>query len=128
MGNSNPLAAMVAAKALLGSSPRPRRRFARRRGHRRAESHVFLAEHYVASVDASRLDDLAQDVAAAGARRRGTDVFLLGIVGLPSDESLMSLFAAPGPEAVATTLERAGVPADRVVPVLWRRGRDSKMG
>jgi hypothetical protein len=55
-------------------------------------------------------------------------VFLLGILGLPSEESLMSLFAAPDPEAVATTLERVGVSADRVVPVLWRRGRRSKIG
>jgi hypothetical protein len=125
VANSNPLSSMVVAKALLGASPRHRRRFVRSRWQRRAHSHVFLAEHYVASVDAARLDALAHDVATAGSRRKGTDVFLLGILGLPSEESL---FAAPGPEAVATTLERAGVPADRVVPVLWRRGRRSKMG
>ena len=128
MANSNPLAAMVAAKVLMGSSPRPRRRFVRRRGHRRAEAHVFLAEHYVASVDSARLDSLARDVAEAGPRVRTKEVSLLGILGLPSEESLMSLFSAPGVEAVVTTLERAGVPADRVVPVLWRRGRRSRMG
>jgi len=126
--NSNPLSSMVVAKALLGDPARPRRSLIPRRGRRRAESHVFLAEHYVASVDGSRLDDLARDVAAAGVRRKGKDVLLLGILGLPSEESLMSLFSAPAADAVAGTLERAGVPADRIVPVLWREGRHARVG
>lgn len=126
MPNSNPLSSMVVAKALLGDPTTPRRSFIPRRNRRRAETPVFLAEHYVSPVDRSRLDALARDVAAAGVRRKGKDVFLLGILGLPSDESLMSLFSAPAAEAVAGTLERAGVPADRIVPVLWREGRQTR--
>jgi len=128
VANSNPLSSMIVAKALLGAPSRPRRSLIPRRSRRRAEAHVFLAEHYVSSVDRSRLDALAHDVAAAGVRRKGKDVFLLGILGLPSEESLMSLFSAPAAEAVAGTLERAGVPADRIVPVLWREGRHSRVG
>jgi hypothetical protein len=110
VANANPLSSMVLARVLLTTPSRPQRRFRLRRRPRRAEALVFLAEHYVASIDSGRLDALARDVAAAsgGLRGKGTDVELLGILGLPSDESLMSLFAAPGLEAVKGTLARAG--------------------
>lgn len=130
MANSNPLSSIVVAQALLGTPSKPERRLGRRRRDRRAESQVFLAEHYVESVDPGRLEKLAHEVAAAVDQRgeRSSGVSLVGIVGLPSDDSVMSVFSAPALEAVAVTLERAGVPADRIIPVLWRSGRRPTMG
>ena len=122
MANSNPLSSMFLSRALLDASPGGQPRARRSRRIRRAEPKVFLAEHYVPAVDSTRLEGLARHLAAAADGDQGGEVSLLGILGLPSDESLMSLFAAPGPEAVAGTLDRAGVPADRIVPVLWRAG------
>jgi hypothetical protein len=49
-------------------------------------------------------------------------VRFLGSAGVPGDESLLSLFAAPSLEVVAGTVERARVKADRIVPVFWRAG------
>ncbi|HEY1365994.1 MAG TPA: hypothetical protein VGF23_02730 [Gaiellaceae bacterium] len=77
---------------------------------------VFLAEHYLAAVDAERVEALLERL--IGACR--VDVHLLGAAGLPGDECVLSLFAGPSAEAVEETFERAGVPVDRIVPVLWR--------
>jgi hypothetical protein len=77
---------------------------------------VFLAEHYLAAMDAARVEALGRRLSAAC----GLDVRLLGSAGVPGDDCVLSLFAAPDAEAVAVAFERAGVALDRVVPVLWR--------
>jgi hypothetical protein len=77
---------------------------------------VFLAEHYLASVDEQRVEALGRRLAAAC----GVGVRLLGAAGLPGDECVLSLFAAPSADAVAAAFERAEVGVDRIVPVLWR--------
>jgi hypothetical protein len=77
---------------------------------------VFLAEHYLAAMDADRVEEVGRRL-AAGCR---ADMRLLGSAGLPGDDCVLSLFAAPSAEAVAAAFERADVAADRIVPVLWR--------
>lgn len=44
---------------------------------------------------------------------------LLASAGLPGDDSLLTIFRASSPDVVAATVERAGLPADRIVPVVW---------
>jgi hypothetical protein len=85
---------------------------------------VYLAEHYLADVSPERVEDLTRRLEAAAAyqRRARTYVRFLGSAGVPGDESFLSLFAAPSLEAVARTIERARVKADRIVPVFWRAG------
>ena len=82
-------------------------------------SRVFLAEHYAAPVDERRVDAVSRRLEAAAGELQ---VGFLGAAGLPGDESFLSLFAAPGIGEVARTLERAGLVADRIVPVLWWAG------
>ena len=76
---------------------------------------VFLAEHYLAAVDEERVEALGRQLATACE----SSVRLLGSAGLPGDDCVLSLFAAPSPEAVAETFELAGIGVDRIVPVLW---------
>jgi len=77
---------------------------------------VFLAEHYLAAMDADRVEELGRRLATACR----ADVRVLGSAGLPGDDCVLSLFAAPSAEAVAAAFERAEVAVDRIVPVLWR--------
>ena len=82
-------------------------------------SRVFLVEHYATAVDERRVDAVSSRLEAAA---HELAVGFLGSAGLPGDESFLSLFAAQGIGEVARTLERAGLVADRIVPVLWRAG------
>jgi hypothetical protein len=77
---------------------------------------TFLAEHYLAAMDTHRVEELGRRLASACR----VDVRLLGSAGLPGDDCVLSLFAAPNATAVALVFERADVAVDRIVPVLWR--------
>jgi hypothetical protein len=94
------------------------------RSRRTTAQCVYLAESYLPDVSAERVDALRRRLedAAAFARREGGDVRLVGLAALPGDEALLSLLAAPCPEAAARAVERADVAADRIVRALWRAG------
>ena len=77
--------------------------------------HAFLAEQYLPNVSGDRVDELARRLL-----RQGTpDVRLLGLVGLPGDETLLALFAATSPAAVADAVARVDAAPDRIVPAFW---------
>ena len=53
---------------------------------------------------------------AAG--RAGNETFR-GALYLPSDELVLALFDAPSPICVKQASERAGMPCERVIEVVW---------
>ena len=65
-------------------------------------------------------------LAAAQARRRGSDARFEGALYRPADELVLCLFEAASPAAVKTASERAGMPCERVIETVWvspgRRG------
>jgi hypothetical protein len=82
---------------------------------------VYLVEHYLPDLDDRRVDVLTGRLRAAAELERGAGgVRLLGSAGLPGDDSFLSIFEASSVEAVARTIERAEIAADRIVPALWR--------
>jgi hypothetical protein len=98
----------VAARAEAGSNVSP----------------VFLAEHYLPDVNRESMDALTErlEAAAAELRREGADVTLVGFAGLPDDEAVLVVLAAPSADVAARALEAAEVVADRIVPAVWRAG------
>jgi hypothetical protein len=85
-------------------------------------SHVFLAEHYLPGLDEDRVELLSERLRWAAALRLEDRVRFLGSAGVPGDDSLLSIVAAPSLEAVAWTVGQAEIVADRIVPVVWRAG------
>jgi hypothetical protein len=84
-------------------------------------------ENYSPDLTSQRLEALTHRLVAAAdeLRREGSDVRLLGSAGLPGDEALLSVLAAPSADIVVRVLEAAGISADRIVPVLWQAGHAS---
>ena len=123
----NPLAAMALARALVPNrftNPAlPEQDDERFTGELRR---VYLVEHYLSDVSPARVESLTRrlEIAARDLRGAHGDVRFLGSAGVPGDESFLSLFVAPSLEAVAHTIERARVTADRIVPVFWRAGSE----
>jgi hypothetical protein len=79
---------------------------------------TFLAEQYLAGLSERRLDELARTLL----RQRAPGAGLLGLVGLPEDETLLALVAATSPEAVAEAVALVQPRVDRIVPALWHPG------
>ncbi len=124
----NPFAALTVSRALLGQGHDATTREERPwPGARRAPavSPVFLVEHYLPDVTASEVNALTGRLAAAaGASPRGTaPVRLLGSVGVPQDETLIVVMAAPSAEAAATTMGQTEIEAARILPAFWAPGR-----
>lgn len=119
MGTSHPLGVLALAKALLGpggvrSLPEPRSEALH------APCSAYLAEAYLRGLDEQRVELLTSRMRAAAAL--GGTVRLLASAGLPGDDSLLSIFWASSPEAVAAAVRQAELSADRIVPVVWRIG------
>jgi hypothetical protein len=115
---THPLAALSLGRALIHEDSRRFRAWSRHpRTKTVAESRVYLVEHYDAHVNEGTAAVLAGRLARA-TRGRSRGVRLIGSACVPS-ESFLSLFASSSREAVASVVERAGVVADRIVPVLW---------
>ena len=123
MGTGHPLAALVAAKALVGGEEKRARGASRRSARkRRAATRVFLAEHYSPDLDEQRVDALTRRLRAAANEGVVARVRFLGSAGVPGDDSFLSIFSAPSLEAVARLVDHAEVAADRIVPALWQAG------
>ena len=80
---------------------------------------AYLVECYVPRLDERRVELFGRRLRGAAARRRPGTVRLLASAGLPGDDSLLTIFRASSRDAVAATVEQAGLPADRIVPVVW---------
>ncbi len=118
MAMTHPLVALALSRtlarkdgALHAASTRPSRGTG-------VETHVYLVEHYGPDVSEGTAAALADRLARA-ARARRAGVRLIGSACVPADESFLSLYAAASADAVAAAVARAGVVADRIVPVLW---------
>jgi hypothetical protein len=115
---THPLAALSLGRALIREDNRRFRAWSR---HSRSgtvdESRVYLVEHLGGHVNEGTAALLAGRLARA-TRGRSGGVRLIGSACVPS-ESFLSLFASSSREAVVAVVERAGVVADRIVPVLW---------
>lgn len=118
MGTTHPLAAVALARALVGSQS-ARSRAERPDGARPAPYGAYLAEHYLPGLDERRVELLGRRLRGAAARRGGDAVRLLASAGVPGDDALLTIFWASSPDVVAATVRQAGLPADRIVPVVW---------
>ena len=58
-------------------------------------------------------------LAAAQARRRGSDARFEGALYLPADELVLCLFEAMSPSSVKSESESAGMPCERVIETVW---------
>lgn len=118
MGTTHPLAAVALARALVG--PRLARSDTERAdGALPAPYGAYLAEHYLPDLDERRVELLGRRLRGAAARRGGGAVRLLASAAVPGDDSLLTIFWASSPDVVAATVRQAGLPADRIVPVVW---------
>lgn len=118
MGTTHPLAAVALAKTLVG--PRgARSRADRPTGDRPVPCRAYLAEHYLPGLDERRVEQLGRRLRGAAAHRGGDAVRLLASAGVPGDDALLTIFRASSPDVVAATVRQAGLPADRIVPVVW---------
>ena len=118
MGTTHSLAAVALARALV--RPRSARSRAERPdGARPVPYRAYLAEHYLPGLDERRVELLGRRLRGAAARRGGDAVHLLASAGVPGDDALLTIFWASSPDVVAATVRRAGLPADRIVPVVW---------
>lgn len=116
---THPLAALSLGRALIREDNRRFRVWSRQsRAPTADDSRVYLVEHYGAGMDEGTAAVLAGRLARA-ARSRSGGVRLIGSACVPADESFLSLFASSSRDAVAAAVARAGVVADRIVPVLW---------
>ena len=79
---------------------------------------AFLVEHYGASASEASAAALGGRLVRAVSRPED-GVQLIGSACVPADESFLSLFGGTSMDAVAAAVVRAGVVADRIVPVLW---------
>jgi len=118
MGTTYPLAAIALARALVGPrGTRPDREAPN--GPLLGAEGAYLVECYVPDLDERRVELFGRRLRGAAARRHAGTVRLLASAGLPGDDSLLTIFRASSPDVVAATVERAGLPADRIVPVVW---------
>jgi hypothetical protein len=126
MGTTHPLAALALARALVGPrGTRPDREAPN--GPLLGAEGAYLVECYVPDLDERRVELFGRRLRGAAARRHAGTVRLLASAGLPGDDSLLTIFRASSPDVVAATVERAGLPADRIVPVVWHPdGRRSR--
>ena len=115
MGTTHPLAALALARALVGT----RRDREAPNGPLPPPEGAYLVECYVPRLDERRVELFGRRLRGAAARRRPGTVRLLASAGLPGDDSLLTIFRASSRDAVAATVEQAGLPADRIVPVVW---------
>jgi hypothetical protein len=118
MGTTHPLAAVVLARALVGDRG-AQSRAERPEGARPVPYGAYLAEHYLPGLDERRVELLGRRLRGAAARRGGGAVRLLASAGVPGDDALLTIFWASSPDVVAATVRQAGLPADRIVPVVW---------
>jgi hypothetical protein len=81
----------------------------------RAPVQTFLVEQYFPQVSGPRVVELARELL----RERSDGADLLGLVGVPGDETLLGLFAATSPEAVAGAVAPVEMTAERIVPAFW---------
>lgn len=72
-----------------------------------------LVEWFRADADRSRI---AQITAALAASQSGSEVAVVLILAVPTDQVVYGLFAAASPEALMELCNRAGVPPQRVSP------------
>ena len=78
---------------------------------------TFLVERYWPGVSTAEVERVAQrnSAVAAELRRRGVDIRYERSILVPEDETVICLFEAESPEAVAEAGRRADIPCDRVV-------------
>lgn len=116
---THPLAALSLGRTLVREDNRRFRAWSlRSRASTVDERRVYLVEHYSADMNEGTAAVLAARLARA-ARGRSAGVRLIGSACVPSDESFLSLFASSSRDAVVAAVERAGIVADRIVPVHW---------
>jgi hypothetical protein len=78
----------------------------------------YLVEWYSAELIGAKLDRTAAtlDESAASMSADGTQVHLLTMLSVPSDEVLFAVFEADSAPIVAQACARAGIPAHRLTP------------
>ena len=98
----------------MARNPQPSRPAARSR---------FIAERYWPGLTLERLEsgEAAVRRASAALTREGRPVRYLGSILIASEETAFSVFQADDAESVAEANRRAGLPFDRVVPVMELR-------
>ena len=76
----------------------------------------YLAEWYLPEMTATSVDEMVAklDAAAVAVSSEGTPVRLVVTLSVPTDEVLYGVFAAPSPDIVSQTCDRAGVPFQRI--------------
>jgi hypothetical protein len=82
---------------------------------------LYAAKCYWPGVTANELEPIGTRARreARRARSGGSAVAYLGSIMFPADELVLCLFDAPSPAAVKHTSEQAGIPCERVMPILW---------
>lgn len=88
----------------------------------------FLVERYAPelTVEQMRAGEGRARRAAAALTRAGRPVEYIGSLVVEGEETVFSLFEAQSPDAIADVNRRAGLPFDRVVPVIELGGLESR--
>jgi hypothetical protein len=88
---------------------------------------LFLMEAYWPGVSRERIAaaEIETDRALAEIDGRGTPARLLGSMLVPADELLLSVFAGGSLERITAASVRAGVPVERVVPIVTLESSES---
>jgi Protein of unknown function (DUF4242) len=81
---------------------------------------TYLVECYWPGVDELRLGEVVERLMVASPGQRG-DVGWVSSVLIPEDEIVLCLATGPSAEAIRATAQRAGLPAERVVPCVQVR-------